>query len=459
MSMCLSETAKKPTTVGTKDKESARGSAESSTKGPRSSLKTESSSSSEAKVADDARISSSLLSACLDVFVAMAKNAPENTFLKENSGKVAAILGPCFTRLLRPHGGESGLRRQVREFLLPVLSDPKQQVLDDTALRRVHVLIESLMLEAVGSESSQQASSSSGQRGSRDSRSASRDEKGLGASHASFFSVDLIKEASASFPGIIEIFESSLLCLAENICLKHIQEATSSQRQSGLYPKQGANKNYRQKYPTPVSGILEMVCSTTSIPDITGTATKATANAPEPGWKRQLPVFGTALRSLTTSLRLLSSSSILHTFNEARATLLRIISSILDSSDSVQVVMTAMTIVGDWILAGSRYGPLTSAERMAFIEKIASFDLSGLSDVALQPIADLVANIVMELYQAFSKDSSVEHGEDEVLPIARALLACSLNANPQIRNLILARYCTEKQVKEGTTGFPGLLSD
>jgi transformation/transcription domain-associated protein len=113
--------------------------------------------------------------------------------------------------------------------------------------------------------------------------------------------------------------------------------------------------------------------------------------------------------------------------------------------------MTALSIVGDWLLAGSKFGPLTSTERMTFLEKIASFDLNGLSDIALQPVADLVADIVMEMYNQFS---IVEFGEDEDLPLARALVACSINANPQIRALILDLYCIDSGGK-GSRSFQG----
>ena len=399
--------------------------------------------SSPSSVADDYKaVSPSLLSACLDIFVTLAKDAPENAFLKENSGKVTAILGPCFARLAR-HDGMTRIRQQVRNFLIPALTS-KEQILDDAAIFRVKVLLESLILDAIDSDSIQQSTSSGG-KGSRD-RSASRDEKGLGASCFGYFSVDLIEEVSASSTGIVETFSSSLLSLVEKLCSKHIQDAASNQLQGGLYPKQGVQK-FRQKYPTPVSGILEMACSMTSIPDVTGIAANATGGAAEVGWARQITAMGTALRTLTASLRLLGSSSIPFTFNGSRATLLRVLSNILDSSDSVQVVMTALSIVGDWLLAGSQLGPLTSTERLIFLEKIASFDMNGLSDIVMQPIADLVADVIIDVCNNFS---SVEFGEDEDLPLARALVACSINANPQIRALILDLYCIER---EGSKSF------
>lgn len=441
VSMCLEETSASKQIFSGVDKRSrerakARGSGRGAGKG---GTTPDSSPSSRSIGPDDARISSALLSACLDVFVTMAKNAPANKFLKENSNKVTAILAPCFARLTR-HDEEKGIRQQIKEFLLPVLADANQEVLDDAAVVRVKVLLESLILEAVGSDSAQSAPASS-HKGSRD-RPASPEEKGPGASCLAYFAVGLIEKASASSPDVIEGFASSLLGLAEKLCSKHIQDAASNQRQGGLNPKQGTHKSFRQKYPTPVSGILEMACSTTSIPDITGSAAKSISGGSDTGWTRQVPAIGTALRSLTASLRMLRSSSIPFTFNENRATLLRIISTILDSSDNVQLVMTALSIVGDWLLDGSSSSPLTSTERMVFLEKIASFDLNGLSDVALQPIADLIADLVMELYQA-RKDAEKPNA-DEDIPLARALVACSINANPQIRTLILGLYSSER---------------
>lgn len=455
VSMCLKETAaNKVLPGGARDRSKVRGSGRSAGNGggkgvsprPDTSGPTPST-----NLADDARISSALLSACLDIFVTLAKSAPESTFLKENSDKVTAILAPCFVRLGR-HDGEKGIRQQLKDFLLLVLADDKQEMLDDAAVVRVKVLLESVILEAAGSDP---AAPASGHKGSRDR--SSRVEKGPGASSLAFFSVDLIEKVSVSSPDVVEYFTGSLLSLVETLFSKHIQDSVSNQRQGGLYPKQGVQKTARQKYPTPVSGILEMACSTTFIPDITGNNTKSSSGTSETGWPRQVPPIGSGLRSLTTSLRLLASSNILYTFNENRATLLRIISSILDSSDNVQLVMTAYSIVGDWLLEGIRTGPLTAPERITFLEKIALFDLNALSDVALQPVADLVADLVVELYEARKGGNdgkpTVECGKDEDIPLARALVACSINANPQIRATILELYFSQKGEENAASSF------
>jgi transformation/transcription domain-associated protein len=102
--------------------------------------------------------------------------------------------------------------------------------------------------------------------------------------------------------------------------------------------------------------------------------------------------------------------------------------------------MTAVGVVRKWLLAGTSNGPFTSKERRSFLWKIASFDFSGLPDVALQPIADIVTGTVIDLHGQYA-DKEKELSEDDDVSLGRALVACSINANPRIRSLILRLFC------------------
>jgi transformation/transcription domain-associated protein len=385
----------------------------------------------------------------LDIFVVLVQQAPRNSFLMENSDKVTAILAPCFTRI-RPEG-DRGIRQKLRDFLLPVFANAEQQILDDVAIFRVKVLLETLIIETDGFDADSQSTPSSVQKGLRD-RPVSQDEKRAGGSCLAHFSVAIIEEASVSSPSIVETFSSSLLSLAEKLCAKHLQDAASNQRQGNLYPKQGGKTRFRQKRPTPVAGIFESACSPTSISDVIHSAAKASVSATETDWSKEIPSIGTALRSLNASLRLLGSSSIPRSFSQNRATLFRIFSNILESSDNVQVIMTAVGVVRKWLLAGTSNGPFTSKERRSFLWKIASFDLNGLPDVALQPIADIVAGTVMDLHGLYA-DNEKELSEDDDISLGRALVACSINANPRIRSLILRLFCNSLMGGEGSGCF------
>jgi hypothetical protein len=321
---------------------------------------------------------------------------PDNTFLKENSDKVMAVLAPCFNRIRQDN--DELIRPKLKAFLLPVLANEKQQILGTEAMSLLQVLLESLILESIGSISAQNSTTPDGQKGphSRD-RPAPRDDKRNGGSCLAHFSVSIIEEACRTSPDLAMNLSSSLLGLAEKLCEKHVKEATSNQRQIGLYQKHGKS-NFHHKHPTPIAGILESAFSAKSIQDVVGNTTRVPTGA-EADWSRQDSGLGTALLSLTSCIRLLGNSTIPFSFNQDRIRLFQLVSNVLDSSDSVQVIMTAVVVVGKWLLDRSGRNPLTSKERKSFLWKLASYDFSGLCDVALQPVADLVACIVMELHK------------------------------------------------------------
>lgn len=462
--MCVSETAVHQRSASgmemqaKDDKGKAKGTGRGA-KGEKGSLsKADSIPSSGTQSPDDSKtVSSSLLLACLDIFIVLVHLAPRNSFLKRNSDKVTAILAPCFARV-RTEDDYNGIRQKLRDFLLPVLANEEQKILDDVAIFRVKVLLETLIIETDGFDVIPPSTPSSEQKGSRD-RPASHQEKKAGGSCLAHFSVAIIEEASESSPSIVETFSSSLLGLAEKLCAKHLQDAASNQRQGNLYPKQGGKSRFCQKRFSPVAGIIESACSPISIPDVIHSAAKTSVGAMETDWSKQIPTIGTALRSLTACLRLLGSSSIPFSFSQNRTTLFRILSNILDSSDNVQVIMTAVSIVRKWLLAGTSHGPFTSKEWRSFLSKLTSFDFNGLPDIALQPIADMVAGTVIDLHSQYAANKQEprrlldELSEDNDISLGRALVACSINANSRIRSLILQLFCDSRTGDEASGCF------
>lgn len=178
-------------------------------------------------------MSSLLLSACLDIFVILIEEAPENSFLQDNSQIIKDILGPCFRRAGHRDGGD--IRRKLKAFLMPLFSRGKRPALDREVVCHVMVLLERFIIEETNpSEISPPANLFEGrtQQNTRQDEQRTRgrtsvsDNDGAGGSCSAYFSIEVIEEVCSSNPGFVAAFSSSLVSLADKLTKKHIQDAS-----------------------------------------------------------------------------------------------------------------------------------------------------------------------------------------------------------------------------------------
>jgi len=416
--------------------------------GRNSSMKSQTSSPGAGKQAEASLVTSEMLSACLDIFTALTEEAPENDFLADNADQLQAVLGSCFRHVC--DSDSLDIRLKIRKFIVGLYR---------TSVRRIHVYEQVLLfinasLEKLIFESERLDN-----------------EKGADSSIAEF-SLQIIEEVSRHSTDYFMTFSSSLLSLGNRLVKKHLADTTAKQRQGASHSQQSGLSGIPQMYATPTAGILDEAC----VEDLSfGMSSVTTKPAPPKhgSHSRDAMAVGSPLRSLVVILRMLGASDMPFVFSEDRKSLFHIISSILDGSDNVQLLMTAVKVVGTWLLADRSGGAaLTVKERSSFLWKIASFDFfNGLPDVDAQPLADLVAHYVITFFgrkwggNENDEDNLQIHGntgegliqkcsENEDIILNKSLVACLLNANTRLRHALLHIFRAR-----GSYGFIGVLGE
>ena len=241
---------------------------------------------------------------------------------------------------------------------------------------------------------------------------------------AAYFVISVIEKVGEKNRDLINHFVGSLSVFAEEAAKNHIQELAGKASNLSFIE----SEHQHQLSATQTLGVFEEACnmgfkSSSSQDDI--------VQARNAGFNNQLVVdngiVSTALKSLISSLRLLSSSSnnLLHDFSNERSAMVKTLNVILDNSNSLPLLLSAVSIVGNWLLSEQ---PLTKTEHERFLCQLASLDLQKFPETPSQALADLVSCIVL---QTFASDASTVHK----MTMQKQLVSCLLSANPHIRAL------------------------
>jgi transformation/transcription domain-associated protein len=485
VSMCIDEVAANRNATQdvpekkAREKTKSRGSTKSSSKSSKS-VSSKSSHTAGGAREEPKPVSSTLLLACLEIFIVLVSAAPENAFLTENAHVVKEILEPCFLRA--SHRDCRSLRKKLKEFLVPFLkSDFEKKDHDSGITLRIKVLLESFILNSLNSEPATAASSDSlsgldaarrDEGWNKDQRPFSFDAGRVGGSCLAFFSLDIINDISRVSSSFVESFTGSLVALLEKLVASHLQELASGQRQGGMTSLVGRASSLHQQQPTSTCGIVEEACVVSRTRKISAKESKSNEKS-NIGLKR-VSYIGTSLKSIVSCMKLICLSDLPFCFTEHRQTFLKTIGSILDSSDNIQLLLTAVGIVGKWLVLKDGSGPLTFHERVTFLRKISCLDSRPISPIVAQSLADLVGFVVLTI---------AEQGIDNVFPektrspeitmtseldseksqqcfdstrtlFHRCLVSCVLNAHSSIRLRALSLYGTQADAIDAATSGP-----
>ena len=387
---------------------------------------------------DDAKKSitglSDILCACIEIFLVLAEKDPQNAFLIDNPSQLKSILSACFRYSKVP--SETAIRKQLETFLVSFLS--LRPHADERVVQSITVWLEKLLIDG-----DTEYRNTGGQTHAEPSRHArfrqsAPSEEVRSVDCAVLFSLGIIKKvgrASHSFP---KFFTSSLLLLLSTIVKKHTLQAAAKQKQNGVaYNSQAGTISIRQMYSTPISGILEETCSESTHAPVAGIARGIQGKQSD--LSKELKDFDCMLQSAVAILEILGDGDLAYSFSNNRKSLLSLLQSIFDMSNNAQLLLSAVRIIGKWLIAGSS-GPLTMKERNSFLWKISSFDYNGLSDVLSQPLADIVCHYMNALVS--TSDFLIENQTDnsEEMITSRSLIACLLTANNCARENMLSLF-------------------
>lgn len=417
------------------------------------------------KSEDGRHLTSSLLSACLDILSTLSDVSPHNPFLVDNASQLNEILTSCFQ--FAQHRSEKDIREKLSTFVIRILSLKTSRV-DKKVVLTLKTLLEGFLRKAEVEykkvATANPPSPEPGRQNTTRSNTTSLDvdiDEGV-----ALFALDVIKKVGAAKPLFYRSFATSLLSLLTSIVKNHAAAAAMKQKQGGVsYLPQAGTCNIRQMYHTPISGILAEMCLSNHSQGFAGTGELNTISSYP---SKELKEFDSSLCTAVIILDVFGSSDIAYSFSQNRKTLFHALSTILDSSNSMQLLLAAVRVIGKW-LSDDSGRPLTLKERNGFLWKIASFDFNGIPDVVAQPLSEIVAQFVICLLKRqqeicksalLSKEKAADHRasqrvlDSDELIIGRSLSACLLTANHELRDKLLSYYISQSHRVAGVSILP-----
>ena len=248
----------------------------------------------------------------------------------------------------------------------------------------------------------------------------------------------------------IEPFSSSMTVLVEGLAVQHVKEQID-QTSNAFAMHLAENRHQHQLFATPTVGIFEVACGLGFKPSSIGKDVQL-SNC---GFKHQVMVenetLSMSLQSLISSMRLVALSDSLFTFSSTRITFMKTLSTILDFSCSIPVLMTTVSIIGQWITASGQKMPLTKSEYEGFLCQLALLDFKRLPETSSHALSDLICCIVLSSYghnSSMIQDYPIRLDKSLLLAhkflrervaneeiFQKLFVSCLLSGNPHVRSL------------------------
>jgi transformation/transcription domain-associated protein len=381
-----------------------------------------------------------IILACIQIFQFLLVADPSNSFLLKNPNEVIAILGACFRHARQP--GETKIQGQLLNFLVPYFSVLRLDVptIDERVVQSIRVWLEMMLVDAEVEFRKAPTPSVDASRQTRvRSQSTQNSENARPENLSVLFALNVIKTSSIDSPSFSKFFVSSLLNLLNTIVKKHTLQVAAKQKQNGVsYNSQTGTISIRQAYSTPTYGVMEEA-RLAAIEFLVGIPRNSHLMDLMP-LKKDRDEFDGMLQSASLILDILGDSDIVYSFSGPRKSLLSLLQSILETSNSLQLLLHTVRVVGEWLIAGYS-GPLTVKERVQFISKIASFDFNGLSDVTSQPLLEVVSQLVNKVISLPRAEIPWEGLEKEGKVLNQSIAACLLAARTVTRDEMLELFC------------------
>ena len=361
---------------------------------------------------NQAKPDSAVLATSLDILVVVSRSK-NVLFMEQNRSLVARVVSASF---------ECARKNAIFRTKINELAPHAVHVLGQSDV--MATAVEKILLEAI--QSLQRKSSSSHQSSDSPRRSKTSPKDASSQADLSFlvFGLELVKCLCQKSKSFLNRLEGTLLILTSFLTKEHVSEAVAKQRQ-GAYSSTTNSQFTGILCHTPTKGIISEILkregedavhqmSRSRITKTTGTSS--------------------LLRSIYLVLSVLEKGDIFYVFSSNRKTFYHIISSLLDHSDNVMVLMMATKIVGKLLLEPSSGSPVIVKERNSLLWKLSTVDFRCLpNDVVAQPIADLIRHFI----QCFRLSDLGQSGD---LVFGRSLVACLLNANVEARTELFREY-------------------
>ena len=382
-----------------------------------------------------------LLIASVDIFVTLLRYGRYNVLFSD-SEMVRTILASCFQQVFGYSESTEKLQTCLKSFICFFYASRQQ--LSQDLIQNIRCYMERVLMEGGkmfdGTEKNESSSSAQ--------VSSSSPSKDHCSSH---FILESLEELSKEEPSILETFTKSILILADKLLKDHVAEAAMNNKHLATAKTVGGS-GYQSALSSPVAGIFEEATAVSRIDSLS---------------KMQEPA--PALLSLVLCITLLSRSTVPYAFNDSRRAFFNILTTILEQSDNVYVLVSTVKVIGKWLLQQDNLagGPLTLKERKGLMARLVELDYRGLPEVAMQPVVDLVASIALAQH-GWTRDMSeqdqlkVDHrtgllahsdldlmDEESLAECSGAkisgneLLPCLLTGNSKLRRVLVCLFCSK----------------
>lgn len=327
--------------------------------------------------------SATLLLASLEVFTILA-GTRNRVFFCSYKRVVKGVLLNCFRQARENEELRTGLDKFVD-------AAKKVEPLGPLIMNA----LETVLLEALAEMKRKPPGRSSDSENQTSSRSRDRlvSNDDSSSSALTEFTLCLLAKMCDAKKSHFKLVASTLLALATSLTKSHLSEAAAKQRQGSTSAPRMVSPG--TLYHTRTSGILETIFQ-----DEYNDGNRSSSSRPRTG-KEPTAIKGgpkSIIRSLVVILSIFETSNLPFLFSASRKTHFQIISSLLDASDNVQVLVLATRIAGNWILSEDVDDFLTTKERDSLLRKISSLDYAGIqSDLQSQPLADTIGELVRRL--------------------------------------------------------------
>ncbi len=348
--------------------------------------------------------SDSQIIACLQLLTVIASTG-HYIFFEENQSLVRDMLRTSFVKAKESE--------TVQIILEAFLEKGNTNVVVGSG---VMTILDSFISDIVHEQRKKRRASDHDQGSTSKSRDRQGSDDGLVNSFA-IFVLRMISLCCLNQKPLLQVVSRSVVTFGRILTKTHLSDAAAKQRQ-GSPNSPHITSPGRQSH-TPTSGILGEAFRIDS-----RSSPKFNPN------KSKFPKdneVGASQCALIEILSILESSDIPLTFTTMRKAFFQMISNLLDSSDSVQVLILTARISGKWIIGNDCAVPLTTKERLCLLGKIATLDSAALSsDLEAQPLNDFVSIFIERYINSVKATDRLDIGEFHV--------ACLLHSNAEVRD-------------------------
>lgn len=309
-----------------------------------------------------------LLLTSLEILQIIQSNDPGNEFLTNNAWK---IIEPCFVHYSKEHDSQfkQPLHDTVVSFAIGGYAS-SEAMSDMIAFLDNEISLQSETVIRDGNE---------------------KEDAQCGAN----LTIAILEDVHTTNLDFVDLFISSLLAFAKARTKEHVHELIGKKSSSSMMAAPG---NGNQLSATPTLGIYEQACGLGLKASVGGKDIVPSSQSTRDQTVSEVEPLSSSLTALIICIRLLSSSSILSDFSNARRYFMEMLAVILDSSISLPLLMTVVAVVGKWIMTNRRLCPLTVSEVEEFLWRIALLDFDKYPEVSSSALRDMICCIALSAY-------------------------------------------------------------